>query len=184
MSKPTEIQRDRWVVDATGGAALIALTALALWLVLGPILDQRDAIAVRLDQLDQQHALVNQKQRELADYREFAERLRLAHDQQAVQLQPAEGINRHVARLTHLVNGRGLEVHQVQPGKPAVNDRYRVVPIVIAGRGEYPDCAELLNELQDAFPDTGVRQWELLNTLNDRTVAPSYRLELAWYTQP
>jgi Tfp pilus assembly protein PilO len=184
MNGSNELKRDRRWIDLAGIGAGLVLTVVAVWLCLTPILAQRDAVAERLVHLNEQHTRAEQGQRTLASQGLSVEELRLRHKSEAIELQPADRINRHVSKLTRLINKRGLEVHQIQPGQTARNDRYCIVPIVIAGQGEYPDCAAFFNELQAAFPDTGVTHWELLNTLNNLTQPPSYRLELAWHTRP
>jgi hypothetical protein len=101
-----------------------------------------------------------------------------------IRLQPSSRTNARVAALAALLGNHGLEIDDVHIGQKLPSTRCTVVPIGIAGRGEYGRSVTLLNELIRTFADTSLAKLELVGNPATGDQMAKLRLELLWYTSP
>ena len=177
----------RWVsriVDAMGVGICVLASIAAYVSGIDPVLEQKASLASRRQELrtlrktcDEVQASAKTLDNQLAAARE-----ELAEAQ--IRLQPSSRTNQRVAALAALLGNHGLEIDDVHIGKELPSTRCTVVPISIAGRGDYGRSVNLLNELIRTFADTSLAKLELVGNPAASDQTAKVRLEMLWYTSP
>ncbi|MHC4427917.1 MAG: type 4a pilus biogenesis protein PilO [Planctomycetota bacterium] len=169
---------------AIGSAIIVAISLAAFLIVVGPaqrIGAQRAAMEQEFDEQQRRAEELDQTQAALADELDRIEQQLAASE---MQLQSAKHLN---ARIAHIIDhaARGeVAIHETRPGTVRDHRRYQTVPILLAGRGSYSDCAAFLHQLHTSLPDTGVVEFELTGRPDDPRAPASFRFNLVWYAGP
>ncbi|UCD48759.1 MAG: type 4a pilus biogenesis protein PilO [Phycisphaerales bacterium] len=178
------MRRASWIIDGAGIALCVALTMVAYFFGVGPRLEQKAALAAQRQQLRERRRECRELEASVTD---LEARLAVAQEQLAagqIQLEPFSQTNGRVARLAALLTEHGLEIDDVRIGNVLPSDRCTVVPINIAGRGDYHESVTLLREFTRTFADTSVAKLEFVGNPADADTSHRFRLELLWYTAP
>ncbi|MHC4518137.1 MAG: hypothetical protein ACYTAS_06085 [Planctomycetota bacterium] len=184
MEQSTNMRWVSWVIDATGVGICVAASIAVYALGLVPLLEQRASVAAQRQQVSAQRASCAEAE---ASVKHLENQLAAAQEELAagqIQLQPASGTNERVAALAALLGDHGLEIDDVQIGAALPSSRCTVVPISIAGRGEYEKSVSLLHELIRTFADTSLAKLELVGNPASSDRPPKFRLDMLWYTSP
>ena len=146
-------------------------------------------------QLIEQHSLLASQRQELAVQREESSKLEASMSslrehsaavqeelaQSEIELESADQINRRIAELTTLVGDCTLEVDDVQTGRIVTGPKCDLVPISIAGRGGYKQCAAFLHTLCRTFPDISVTRFDLTGNPAEPKELGKFHFELLWH---
>jgi Tfp pilus assembly protein PilO len=167
------------------GSALIAAISLAAFLVVvGPAQrmgSQRAAMERELDEQQRRAEELDRTRTMLTDELDHIGQQLAASD---IQLQSSRYLNARIAHIIdHAAKGE-VAIHETRPGTVRDHGRYQAVPILLAGRGSYSDCAAFLHQLHTSLPDTGVVEFELTGQPGDTRAAASFRFNLVWYAGP
>ncbi|MHC4140356.1 MAG: type 4a pilus biogenesis protein PilO [Planctomycetota bacterium] len=169
---------------AIGSAVIAAISLAAFLVVVGPaqrLGSQRAALVRELDEQQRWAEELDQTQGVLAEELDRIEQQLAASE---IQLQSSRYLN---ARIAHIIDhaARGeVAIHETRPGTVRDHRRYQAVPILLAGRGSYSDCAAFLHQLHTSLPDTGVVEFELTGQPGDTRAPASFRFNLVWYAGP
>jgi len=172
-----------WPTDLTGAAACAALTLAAVFVGFVPLHGRHASLAERQERLKAQRQRSSAIERSVIATKGQLAEMQKALTQSELRLEPAERVNHRIARVTELAAGSGLKVHDVQLGASFSTERYTAVPISLAGAGTYRKCLGFLRALNQSFPDTAVKTFEL----SARPTTPAeatFRFELLWYAAP
>jgi Tfp pilus assembly protein PilO len=169
---------------AIGSAVIAAISVVAFLVVVGPTQrmgSQRAAMQRELAEQQQRAEELDQTQTALADELDGI-RQQLAASE--IQLQSSKYLNSRIAHIIdHAARGE-VAIHETRPGTVRDHGRYQAVPILLAGRGSYSDCAAFLHQLHTSLPDTGVMEFELTGQPDDSRTPASFRFNLVWYAGP
>lgn len=176
----------RWVarsVDAIGVGICLVASIAAYAFGIAPMLEQRESSASLRQELRVQRQRCAEAEGAAKDLEsQLAAAEQLAEGR--IRLKPSSGTNQRIAALTALLDNHDLEIDDVQIGAALVSTRCTVVPISIAGRGDYKRSVTLLNEFIRTFADTSLAKLELVGNPAASGQAAKLRLEMLWYTSP
>lgn len=184
MGRTTNLRRTLWIIDGAGITFCAAITLVAYFFGVGPRLEQKAALATQRQQLRERRRECRELEASVAD---LEDRLAVTQEQLAagqIRLEPFSQTNGRVARLAALLTEHGLEIDDVRIGDVLPSDRCTVVPINIAGRGDYHESVTLLHAFTRTFADTSLAKLELAGNPADTDSLHRFRLELLWYTAP
>jgi Tfp pilus assembly protein PilO len=172
-------------LDAVGLAVCAALTLGAYAVAIRPLVQHMEAAAAQRRELAERRASIAELEqsaqgirRQLTDLRHEAELLPL-------KMESARQINQRLARITDLAGESGLEIHDIQPGTAVNKPRFAIIPIQLAGSGDWRACARFLRSLRQVFPDSGVGTVELVgNPGGGPEALAEFKLGLIWHVEP
>jgi Tfp pilus assembly protein PilO len=171
-------------VHAVGAAVIGAISIVAFLVVVQPVLRMRTQRVEMVRELDEQQRMaddLDQKRQRLEDAMGHIRR-QLATSR--IQLQSSKYLNARIAHIIDQADKGELDVHETRPGTVRDHPRYQTVPILLAGRGSYSDCAAFLHRLRESLPDTGVVEFELTGRPAAPLAPASFRFNLVWYAGP
>ena len=173
-----------WPVDAWGAAAVLALTLLAYFVGLAPMQQRRAEVQQRRRDLAQKSA----QSSELAGRARLlgvrVANVRRELEQNGLRLQPLNGLNQRLAEVTAAAAECGLDVGDIRPGPSISGARHTLVPIDLAGSGNYRNCVEFLHRFHGRFADSGVASFALTRNPADPKAPTTFHFNLIWYVQP
>ena len=175
---------DAWKVDALGVVALAALSGLAYWLGVSPMLERHARIEARQIELNTAHRKSAETLHQLADIKTQLVATRKELSAAPLRLEPASLLNHRLALVTDLVSQSGAGLDDIQPGRPGGGSRFDMLPIRVAGTATYGTFTALLHRLRADFPDIGVSSLDVAGNPQDPTGSAKFGLDLIWYTQP
>lgn len=178
MRLPTIKNWTLLTIDAAGIAACLAISLVAYFIALDPLI-QRLLLPVRQSrELAVQRDKLVQLQKQLAGPQGELNR-------SGVKLLSPDQVNTRVAELTTAFGDCKLEVDDVRIGAVFPGPRFNVMPITITGRGGYKSvCTGLLHRLGEAFPDIALAKLELWGDPAKLQEPRRFRLDLLWHTAP
>ncbi len=173
-----------WHIDAAGVGLCLVLMLVLYVVGLSPLQRQQDELDARRAALS-----VQQRKADRLSATRVAVGEQLANVQQSMtevklELLPAGQVNRRIAEVSDLAAKSGLKIDDIQSGKALAGARYEMVPISVAGTGDYMACLGFLHELRRALPDTGVSALELGGNPSEPGGKAQFRFELLWYAAP
>ena len=171
-------------IDAAGIG--VCVLASLIWYVTmgGPALDQRSATAGLRQEIRTQQERASELQSAIAVVEEQLVSVRQELAESTISLDSTARINKRIAGLTEFFSHCGLQVDDVQTGRPTIGRQCDVVPITIVGKGAYRQCVKFLHGLCSAFPDLGVMRVEVAGKAAQSSEPAMFRLELFWYAAP
>ncbi|HEY8668305.1 MAG TPA: type 4a pilus biogenesis protein PilO [Tepidisphaeraceae bacterium] len=169
-----------WRIDAAGIGACAAVTLLAIFALFRPLQQGFDSFVLQQNELNEQRQQVVVTTTKLNSQRLQLNQLRQQIAKAPLRLEPAKRVNNRLAQLTALAGESGLRIEDVQPGKSVRGSRYEMVPIHVAGSGNYVTCLRFVNRMHAEFPDTGINVLDLTKTPTADAVA-KFAFELQWY---
>lgn len=90
-------------------------------------------------------------------------------------------LNSQLASIAALASKRGMQLRNIEPGRPSAEADRVELPIHLTGVAGYRDCAAFLHALRDDFPDTSVSSLRLsAHPDGDRTLV-DFDINLRWY---
>jgi len=184
MEHTTNLRWVSWVVDAMGVGICLVASIAAYVFGIAPMLEQKASLASQRQELRAQRQRCAEAE---GAAKHLESQLAAAQEQLAegrIRLKPSSGTNQRVAALTALLDDHDLEIDDVQIGEVLASTRCTVVPISIAGRGDYKKSVTLLNEFIRTFADTSLAKLELVGNPAASGQAAKLRLEMLWYTSP
>ena len=177
----------RWClfqIDAVGAVICIALS-LAFYLAgIRPLLRHHAARAEARTQRGAQREESRRLSILLNDLESRRAKARKLLEESPLRLQTVSRANHRIAEMTGLATESGLTLKEIQPRRVLAGPRYDVLPIWLAGSGDYPNCVAFLHRLREAFPDTGVISLELTGNPSDPAASGAFQALLEWYIAP
>lgn len=168
-------------VDLIGASVVVALSAIAFFAVVRPMIASRSQRAqLRLTVVEQQ-VLVERLE---AASRLLGNQLSLVGHQLReghVQLQPPHYLNARMATIVELASASGIVIHETRSGAVLKARQYQSVPIYLYGEGSYTHCAAFLHHLHERLPDAGVVGFELIGHPGKPRAPDSFRFDLVWF---
>jgi hypothetical protein len=152
--------------------------------VLGPLIKQRSLVASKSDKLD---TLRNESSGLSASMRTLSDQVGTAEQQLAqgkVRLGLSDRANQRLAELTSLFYDCSLAVDDIQAGRTSVGHSWDLVPIRIAGSGEYAQCVTALDRLRQRFGDMSVARLRLAGDPARSGEPETFSFQLLWHTAP
>ncbi len=171
-------------IDLAAIALLIAVSIFIYSCIILPVIENRSLISVREAALAEQKAKVAQLDYLIQNLTDEHETIRQELLESKVQLEASEKVNGRIAQLTSIFSNCDLDVDDVRIDKIVATERCNVVPIIIAGRGGYNQCATFLQELSKQFPDTGIARFDLSGSPSRPQEPQRFVFELLWSTTP
>lgn len=172
-------------IHLLGVAALSLVGTAGYYLAIEPALDERDAAmrhSADLASADRDavvaEANIRAQRRELQHRKARLESL-------AIRLEPVSRTNDRMVRLTQLAETSGLSVSSIQPDTPRAEAKHTLVPIRLAGRGDFRAMQKFLGALKSQFPDTRIDTLQI-----DAGIVPGdaasenrgpFALDCTWY---
>lgn len=101
-----------------------------------------------------------------------------------VTLRPMSAVNERLAGLTALAEASGLSIESMTPGAAERLERFRSVPVKLAGRGTYAACAEFLSAVHAQFQDVAVRAVRMTGNPEEPGTPGAFEFDCAWYAAP
>jgi Tfp pilus assembly protein PilO len=173
-----------WPIHAVGVTVCLLLTAITVFIVGRPILVQRDVeqeIAARLADLRRRSDAVNAANARLkAKLQRVETELRTTE----VSLESGDQLNVHLSRIIDLAAASSITIDESQSGGMIPGEHFDSVPLMLSGRGRYPDCARFLHHLAAEMRDVQLISLELSGPEPAVDPVCEFQLELAWYAAP
>lgn len=173
----------RWQTHAIGAVMLVAMTAAAFFVELGPLMNQQH----RKSDMESLATERNARLRTLAaDLKRTNEQV--ASSQKYVReaqlvLQPRSKLNDRLAAITELAAGCGLQTDGIEPGAETPGVHFATVSIRLNARGSAAQCMKFLAAVRTKLPDDPVAAVEMSSTPTARAepIGPC-SFEIVWYT--
>jgi Tfp pilus assembly protein PilO len=170
-----------WQIDAAGIVVCIVASLLAYLVGVRQLIEQRSLLAGQREKLAVQREKFSKLEASMLSLRQQSVILQEQLAQSEIELESADQINRRIAELTTLFGDCSLEVDDVQTGKIVTGPKSDLVPISIAGRGGYRQCAAFLHKLCRTFPDISVTRFDLTGNPARPRELGKFHLELLWH---
>jgi Tfp pilus assembly protein PilO len=90
-------------------------------------------------------------------------------------------LNSRLARIAALASKLGLQLRNIEPGRPSAEGERVVLPIHLAGFVDYRGCAEFLHAMRAEFSDTSVYSLQMTAKPDGEKMAVDLDLNLRWY---
>lgn len=171
-------------IDMAGAGACVAITALGYVFVAEPMVERATAREAAQAQLAEQRALAEEAEASLVQLRKDVSQLEQAVEAEPLSLQPLDRLNARLAQIAATAAEAGVELDQLEPGRPAADRHYMTVPIRVAGKGGYAASSRFVHQLHEQMPDTAVASVDLNGRARGRATAGAFRLELVWHAAP
>lgn len=171
-------------IDAIGAFVCLVASLVMYFAVLGPLIKQRSFLANQRDKLD---TLRNESSGLGASMQRLSDQLATAEQQLAqgkVRLGSSDRANQRLAELTSLFYDCSLAVDDIQTGRPTAGHSWDLVPIRIAGSGEYAQCVTALGRLRQRFGDMSVARLRLAGDPARSGEPETFSFQLLWHTAP
>jgi Tfp pilus assembly protein PilO len=173
-----------WQIDAIGLVLILALTAVAYFLIVAPARRAKLAMEAQTQDVAAQLA----KNTELTGTtRTLGQQIAAAQrqiEQLGLILQPSSQQNQKLGQLMDLAAANLLDVDAIQPGALTAAAHCGTVPIRISGRGSYLSCFRFLKNMREKLPDCSVSAIELAGQPGPVPATGSFAVELKWFTAP
>ena len=170
--------------DLAGIAVCIVISLVVYFGFVGPFVEKRSVHNNQYQELAQQRAQVSKLGDLVAGLEKQLTSMQKELAHREIKLESADQVNERIAKLTALFSNCNLEVDDVRIGK-IVNDlRCYVVPISVAGRGAYKQCAAFLHELSQTFSDTCAVRFDLEGNPARPEELCKFRYDLLWSALP
>jgi len=101
-----------------------------------------------------------------------------------VILQSSNQLNARLSEILESAGRAALSVNEMTSGEIAEGDYFTSVPLMLSGRGTYPDCGRFLHELASAMPDVRVTAFELVSNSASGDATCNFLFDLQWYAAP
>lgn len=168
-------------VDAAGVVATGALCVGVVLMGMQPVSEsERHAAALRAEV-----SAAADETSKLSDKAELlkarAASLRVAIDENAVELRPSGSVNAQIARITDLANDASLTLGEIAPGKETTLTAHIERPVSLSGAGAFVDVVRFMQRLEARFPDLRVRSMNIRGSLEGPGTT-SFTLELTWFS--
>ena len=173
-----------WQIDAAGIAVCIVVSLVAYSVGIRQLVEQRSLLAGQRQKLAVQREEYSKLEASMSSLREHLVVVQDELAQSEIELESTDQINQRIAELTTLLGDCTLEVDDVQTGKVFAGHKCDLVPISIAGRGGYKQCAAFLHGLCRTFPDISVTRFDLAGNPATPEQAGTFHLQLFWHTMP
>ena len=177
-------KRAFWQIDVTGFSICLIASLAVYFVVLNPLIkqrsflaDQRDELADRRDEFSRLSASMLTLNNQLAEVQEGL-------GNKKIRLESSDQTNQRLAALTALFTNYSLAVDYIRAGKISAGPMWDLVPIRIAGRGEYTNCMAFLNKLRERFADMSVARFRLEGAPAKSDGTERFHFQLLWHTIP
>ena len=101
-----------------------------------------------------------------------------------IRLESFDQTNRRLAALTSLFNDYSLAIDDIQAGTLLAGHTWDLIPITIAGRGEYTQLIAVLHRIRERFTDMSVVRFRLKGDPTRAKGSEEFRFQLLWHTVP
>jgi Tfp pilus assembly protein PilO len=171
-------------VDIGGALACAALSLIACFLAVSPLLRQRTALAQQRQQMTDQSQQATQMRAEQRQFAAKVARIRAELATYDLHLQPAARVNQQIAQITSIAGECRLEVSDVQPLPTVHTARHAIVPIELSGTGAFRDCLRFLHRFDQLFADSGVATLELSSIpSSEGSALVSFHFRVHWFVE-
>ncbi len=171
-------------IDVIGVLVCLVASLAVFFAVLGPLIKQRSFLANQRDKLT---ARRDESSSLSASMRTLGNQLATAEQELAqskIRLGSSDRTNQHLAALTALFSDCSLAVDDIQAQKASVGHTWDLVPIDIAGRGEYTQCVAALHKLRQRFANMSVARFRLQGDPARSKGLEAFKFQLLWHTAP
>ncbi|HWA49612.1 MAG TPA: hypothetical protein VG742_15170 [Dongiaceae bacterium] len=173
-----------WRMDAVGLAIIAGLSASAYFGLVSPTLRRHEQLHAQAAELRGEQSRVRDLERTVRSTTDRFDATQRQLQANPFVLEPASRLNDRLAELTELAGTNNLQVDAVESGALTASQRFSTISIRISGRGSYPDCAAMLQQMRSTMPDVGLVTLQLGASGGTTDINASFMLELLWYTQP
>ena len=171
-------------IDAAGVALCIAIAVGTYFGGVRPAMRRRASLDSQRSELAGRRQRVAELTGTNAEFTKELDRTRGALAAGKIILESPRSANRRVGQIAKLSSECGLDVDDIRLGERVVGFRCLLVPVELAGRGRYPDCAVFFHRLGKEFPDTGVASFEISSRPDNPAESGKFQCELIWHAAP
>lgn len=171
-------------IDAIGTVICLVASLAVYFAVLNPLIKQRSFLADQRNKLAVQR---DESSRLSASMLTLDNQLAVAQEELAdgkIRLESSDRTNQRLAALTALFTDFSLAVDNIQASTISTGPTWDLVPISIAGRGEYTQCVAFLHKLRQTFADMTVVRLRLEGDPAKSDKSGGFRFQLLWHTTP
>ena len=178
------IRRQNLLIDL-GGIAVLALLAAVFYFECVRPWSLRDQLNVA-----QQRQMLSLRQRagnvasQSRRLNQQLEALRKSQPVSAVAKEDLRRLNSRLSRIAALASKQGLELRNVEPGRPVPDGDRVLLPIHLTGVADYHGCAEFLHAIRIEFADTSVNSMQMTARASGEKIAIDFDMNLHWYAAP
>lgn len=173
-----------WKLHAGGGGVVVVLTLVAYVFGLRPLVLRSGEAAILGASLSSQQEKAVELGQDANMIEASLNRIVKKLEENPLKLQLAAFRNERLAQLTELAAKSGLNVDGIQTRKLTQLKRYDMVPITLTGSGMFPDCVKFLHQLNQRFPDTGVKAFTIQGTPGVKPKVSNFKFDMVWYASP
>jgi len=180
MNSQALIRKGRYI-DAVGLAVCVVLTLSVYAAGVAPVLNQHETYAANEAAYTTEQVHVTRLERSLESLQARLNAARRDADATTLNLQPLATAPLHVAKISKLATGSGLQINDIQTGAATPREYATAVPVHLAGTGTYTACTLFLNRLRQALPETSVQSFALTGHTNAASGEATFRMDLTWH---
>ena len=181
MTRKSERRKGRWKIDAAGAAGCLLLSLVSYTTIIAPMRVAAAQIQALESELTVEQRRSDQIERSRGRYQRALARLKDDLGATALDLEPANRLNRRLARIVELATASDLQIHATRSGTTTGGPYYDTVPLDLTGEGSYPNCAVFLHLLSENLPDVAVLEFDLTGDVGRLRAEPGFEFRFAWY---
>lgn len=171
-------------IELVGLIALAALSAAAYFVGVEPILTREAQAASAEAELAAKRRTASDAELALGQVRRQLMQVEQAASADPLRLVPLHRLNGRLADIAAVASRHGLQIDQLEPGRPTPAEHYVTVPIRVTGRSGYGAAARFLHDLRESMPDIAVATIELVGEPQSESAAAKATLSLVWHAAP
>lgn len=181
MTRESKRRKGRWKIDAAGAAGCLLLSLVGYTTIIAPMRRAAAEVDALESELTVEQQRSDQAERSRRRFQRALARLEDDLGATALDLEPANRLNRRLARIVELAYTSGLQIHETRSGTTTGGPYYDTVPLELTGEGSYPNCAVFLRLLSEELPDVAVLGFDLTGDVGRLRAEPGFHFRFAWY---
>ena len=175
---------DLWQIDLAGLMVCIAASALAYFVGLGPLLEQRANITTQRGQLLAEQRESIKIEAALTTLKKKAIAVRQELTEKDIELESTDRLNLRLAELARVLGASELQIDIVNTGSISNGHYCDLVPIHVSGQSSFRQCAAGFRRLYKTLRDVSIVEFNLEGVPEQSEMKSRFTLDMFWYAAP
>jgi Tfp pilus assembly protein PilO len=110
--------------------------------------------------------------------------LRNSQPASAAAREDLKHLNARLSRIAALASRQGLQLRNLEPGRPVPDGDRVLLPIHLTGTADYRGCGEFLHAIRTEFADVTVNAMQITARTAGEKTTLDFDMNLRWYAAP